>query len=266
VASLSRKEKQGRTDTYEDELDRNDLQRILQDVIKGTTKLFDVSIYIELIADSQEELDEAKGRVNAILAEQDIDLAPIKHQQLDANGSVAPLCTDTIGNVHPIQLEALGTFFNFIEPSIYDPNGILFGFDDTKRPVILDRYALSGHSMAISGKTGSGKSYFRKLEIYRRLLADPDVQCIFFDPAGDDYPKFAESVGGEVIRFGGNHTVNPLDISPPSDAELEGGVDTYTLTIRSVIEMLNTHFEQRDGLSAGEEGVLIQAAHLLSGT
>ena len=261
VASLSRKEKQGRTDTYEDELDRNDLQRILQDVIKGTTKLFDVSIYIELIADSQEELDEAKGRVNAILAEQDIDLAPIKHQQLDANGSVAPLCTDTIGNVHPIQLEALGTFFNFIEPSIYDPNGILFGFDDTKRPVILDRYALSGHSMAISGKTGSGKSYFRKLEIYRRLLADPDVQCIFFDPAGDDYPKFAESVGGEVIRFGGNHTVNPLDISPPSDAELEGGVDTYTLTIRSVIEMLNTHFEQRDGLSAGEEGVLIQAAH-----
>ena len=261
VTMLSLKEKKGRTDTYEDQLDRDDLQRILQNVIKGTTKLFDVSIYIELIADSQEELEDAKGRVDAILAEQDVDLAPIKHQQLDANGSVAPLCTDTLGNAHPIQLEALGTFFNFVEPSIYDPDGILFGFDDTKRPVILDRYALSGHSMAISGKTGSGKSYFRKLEIYRRLLADPNVQCIFFDPAGDDYPKFAKSLGGEVIRFGGKHTVNPLDISAPSDAELEGGVDTYALTIRSVIEMLNTHFEQRDGLSAGEEGVLIQAAH-----
>ncbi|WP_424016329.1 VirB4 family type IV secretion system protein (plasmid) [Halorientalis pallida] len=261
VTSLTLKQTRGRTDTYEDQLDRDDLQRILQNVIKGTTKLFDVSIYIELVADSKEELEEMRNRVDAILAEQDVDVAPIKHQQLDANGSVAPLCTDTIGNVHPIQLEALGTMFNLVEPSIYDPEGVLFGFDDSKRPVILNRYALSGHSMAISGKTGSGKSYFRKLEIYRRLLADPEVQCIFFDPAGDDYPKFAESLGGEVIRFGGEHTVNPLEISPPSDAELEGGVDTYALTIRSVIEMLNTHFEERDGLSAGEEGILIQAAH-----
>ncbi|MFC7257528.1 hypothetical protein [Haloplanus litoreus] len=59
--------------------------------------------------------------------------------------------SDTIDNTHPIQLEALGTFFNLVEPSIYDPEGVLFGFDDTKRPVILDRYALSGHS-AISGR------------------------------------------------------------------------------------------------------------------
>jgi hypothetical protein len=175
--------------------------------------------------------------------------------------AIAPVVSDSIDNTHPVQLEALGTFFNLVEPSIYDPEGVLFGFDDTKRPVILDRYALSGHSMAISGKTGSGKSYFRKLEIYRRLLADPRVQCILFDPAGDDYPRFAQSLGGEVIRFGGNYTVNPLDISPPADAEFEGGDDPYALTIRSVIEMLHTHFDQRDGMSAGEEGILIQAAH-----
>jgi len=261
VTSLSVKQKRGRTDTYQDELERQDLERLLRNTIRGTTKLYDVAIYLELVADTQEDLDEMLDRVEAILAEQDIDLSPVKHQQLDAIGSVAPLATDTIDNTHPIQLEALGTFFNLVEPSIYDPEGVLFGFDDTKRPVILDRYALSGHSMAIPGKTGSGKSYFRKLEIYRRLLADPNVQCILFDPAGDDYPRFAQSLGGEVIRFGGNYTVNPMDISPPADAEQENGDDTYALTIRSVIEMLHTHFDQRDGMSAGEEGILIQAAH-----
>jgi len=261
VTSVAVKQKRGRTDTYQDELERQDLERLLQNTIRGTTKLYDVSIYLELVADTQDELDEMLDRVEAILAEQDVDLSPVKHQQLDAMGSVAPLATDTINNTHPIQLEALGTFFNLVEPSIYDPEGVLFGFDDTKRPVILDRYALSGHSMAISGKTGSGKSYFRKMEIYRRLLGDPNVQCILFDPAGDDYPRFAQSLGGEVIRFGGNYTVNPLDISSPAEAEYEGGEDTYALTIRSVIEMLNTHFEQRDGMSAGEEGILIQAAH-----
>ncbi|WP_255152859.1 VirB4 family type IV secretion system protein [Halorarius halobius] len=261
VTSLSVKQKRGRTDTYQDELERQDLERLLRNTIRGTTKLYDVAIYLELVADTQEGLDEMLDRVEAILAEQDVDLSPVKHQQLEAIGSVAPLASDTIDNTHPIQLEALGTFFNLVEPSIYDPEGVLFGFDDTKRPVILDRYALSGHSMAISGKTGSGKSYFRKLEIYRRLLADPNVQCILFDPAGDDYPRFAQSLGGEVIRFGGNYTVNPMDISPPADAEQENGDDTYALTIRSVIEMLHTHFDQRDGMSAGEEGILIQAAH-----
>ena len=261
VTSLSVKQKRGRTDTYQDELERQDLERLLQNTIRGTTKLYDVAIYLELVADTQADLDEMLDRVEAILAEQDVDLSPVKHQQLDAVGSVAPLASDSIDNTHPIQLEALGTFFNLVEPSIYDPEGVLFGFDDTKRPVILDRYALSGHSMAISGKTGSGKSYFRKLEIYRRLLADPNVQCILFDPAGDDYPRFAQSLGGEVIRFGGNYTVNPMDISPPADAEQETGDDTYALTIRSVIEMLHTHFDQRDGMSAGEEGILIQAAH-----
>jgi len=261
VTSVAVKQKRGRTDTYQDELERQDLERLLQDTIRGTTKLYDVSIYLELVADTQEELDEMLDRVETILAEQDVDLSQVKHQQLDVMGSVAPLATDSIGNTHPIQLEALGTFFNLVEPSIYDPDGVLFGFDDTKRPVILDRYALSGHSMAISGKTGSGKSYFRKMEIYRRLLADPNVQCILFDPAGDDYPRFATSLGGEVIRFGGNYTVNPMDISAPAESEFEGGEDTYALTIRSVIEMLNTHLEQRDGMSAGEEGILIQAAH-----
>jgi hypothetical protein len=261
VTSLSVKQKRGRTDTYQDELERQDLERLLRNTIRGTTKLYDVAIYLELVADTQEDLDEMLDRVEAILAEQDVDLSPVKHQQLEAVGSVAPLASDTIDNTHPIQLEALGTFFNLVEPSIYDPEGVLFGFDDTKRPVILDRYALSGHSMAISGKTGSGKSYFRKLEIYRRLLADPNVQCILFDPAGDDYPRFAQSLGGEVIRFGGNYTVNPMDISPPANAEQENGDDTYALTIRSVIEMLHTHFDQRDGMSAGEEGILIQAAH-----
>ncbi|WP_084509852.1 VirB4 family type IV secretion system protein [Haloplanus natans] len=261
VTSLALKQKRGRTDTYQDQLDREDLERLLQRTIRGTTKLYDVAIYLELVADSRDELDGMLDRVEAILAEQDVELSPVKHQQLDAMDAVAPVVTDPVDNTHPIQLEALGTFFNLVEPSIYDPNGVLLGFDDTKRPVILNRYALSGHSMAISGKTGSGKSYFRKLEIYRRLLADANVQCILFDPAGDDYPRFAQSLGGEVIRFGGNYTVNPRDISPPATAEQEIGDDTYALTIRSVIEMLHTHFDQRDGMSAGEEGVLIQAAH-----
>jgi hypothetical protein len=260
TTALTLKSRKGRTDTQQDELERDDLLRILQDVIRGTTKVYDIAIYMELIADSHEELEEMRERVDTILAEQDVETTVLHHQQIEGNGTIVPLATDTVKNVHPIQLEALATLFNLVEPPIYDADGIMMGFDDTSRPVIIDRYAHSGFGMVISGKTGSGKSYARKLEIYRRLLADPTVQCILFDPAGDDYPFFAKKLGGEVIRFGGAQKVNPMDISPPS-GEAGASEDTYPLTVRSVVEMLNTHYEDRGGLPAAEEGMLIQATH-----
>ena len=260
TTALTLKSRKGRTDTHQDELERDDLLRILQDVIRGTTKVYDIAIYIELVADSREELDEMRDRIDSILAEQDVETTVLRHQQIDANGSIVPLATDTIKNVHPIQLEALGTLFNLVEPPIYDEEGILLGFDDTSRPVILDRYAHSGFGAVISGKTGSGKSYARKLEIYRRLLAEPAVQCVLFDPAGDDYPFFAKKLGGEVIRFGGAQKVNPMDIEPPAEG-VGASEDTYPLTVRSVVEMLNTHYEDRGGLPAAQEGMAIQASH-----
>ncbi|WP_251344537.1 VirB4 family type IV secretion system protein [Haloplanus halophilus] len=260
TTALALKNRKGRTDTHQDELEREDLLRILQDVVRGTTKVYDIAIYLELIADSHEELEEMRERVDTILAEQDVETTVLRHQQIEGNGTIVPLATDTIKNVHPIQLEALATLFNLVEPPIYDEDGIMMGFDDTSRPVIIDRYAHSGFGMVISGKTGSGKSYARKLEIYRRLLADPTVQCVLFDPAGDDYPFFAEKLSGEVIRFGGAQKVNPMDIEPPS-GDLGAAEDTYPLTVRSVVEMLNTHYEDRGGLPAAEEGMLIQAVH-----
>jgi len=260
MTALTLKSKKGRTDTQEEEIDREDLQRILQDVIRGTTKIYDVAIYLELVADTHEELHEMRDRVDTILAEQDVETTVLRHQQTEGNGTIVPVATDTIKNVHPIQLEALATMFNLVEPPIYDEDGIMMGFDDTSRPVILDRYDHSGYGMVISGKTGSGKSYARKLEIYRRLLSDPTVQCVLFDPAGDDYPHFAKKLGGEVIRFGGSQKVNPMDISPP-DNDLGSEEDTYPLIIRSIVEMLHTLYEDRGGLPAAQEGMLIQAAH-----
>lgn len=261
ATTLAVKQRRGRTDTIHDRQERQDLFRLLDKTIKGTTTLYDVAIYIELVADSEEQLKAMRDRITALLAEQDVDIQPIQYQQLDAMGAVAPLCTDAIDNTHPIQLEALAMCFNMVEPSVYDPNGVLLGFDDSKRPVILDRYALSGHSMIITGKKGAGKSYFRKKELYGRLLSDADVQAIIFDPAGDDYLTFAEDLGGQVIHFGRHHTVNPMEVSPPTQTERREGDDPYVLTLRSVTEMLRTYYEDRDGLSAGEEGLITQATH-----
>jgi hypothetical protein len=111
----------------------------------------------------------------------------------------------------------------------------------------------------VTGKVGSGKTYATKMALYRRLLVDPDVRSIVFDPLGDDFVDFADALDGTVIRFGGDHTVNPLDIAP--GASIDGGEDRYTMKVRSVLEIFKTHLDRRAGTSVAEEGVLTQAIH-----
>jgi hypothetical protein len=259
-SAIQYKQRRGRTDTYEEEYERGELERLLRSVIAGTTRLFDASIYVEVRADNRDGLEEVSERVRQRMAERGLDLIPVEMRQDDAQGAVAPLARDRIRNTNAVQQEALATCFTAVEPPIVDPGGVLLGFDDTRRPVIVDRYELSGHSKAVIGKVGSGKSYATKMALYRRLLVDPDVRSIVFDPLGDDFVDFAEAVGGTVIQFGGEYTVNPLDIAP-GPVSADDGNDRYTMKVRSVLEIFKTYLDRRTGTSVAEEGVLTQAIH-----
>jgi hypothetical protein len=232
---------------------------MLNKIIQGTTKLFEVSIYIEVVGDTKEELDAASREVTRRLNEQGLEMTPLQNRQDEATGSVAPVATDSINNTSSMQLGAVATMFNFVEPAVNMDGGVLYGFDRTGRPVILDRYGLSGHSKVVTGKIGSGKSFAVKTHLWRRLLKDQNIRSIIFDPLGDDFPDFARKMGGEVIRFGGDHKVNPLQITPPKKDQPTQ--DLYMVKVRNVMEILKTYLEDRAAVGAEEEGVLMTAIH-----
>ncbi|QLH82173.1 hypothetical protein [Halosimplex pelagicum] len=260
-SAIQWKKRRGRTDVYEEEHERQELERLLRNVIEGTTKLFNFAFYMEIHGETLEEMEEASRVVQRQVSEQGMDLVPVEGRQIESQQAMTPVGTDPIKNNNTVQLEALATFFNFVEPPVNQPGGVLMGFDDSKRPVIVDRFALSGHSKVVTGKIGGGKTYSTKMAIYRRLLNDSDIRTIIFDPLGDDFVDFADKLGGQVIKFGGGDRINPLQIEEPSDQEDTD--DLYTTKVRSVIEILKTYFEQskRGGMDAGEEGVITQAVH-----
>ncbi|MHC3381689.1 VirB4 family type IV secretion system protein [Haloarcula sp. H-GB5] len=260
-SAIQWKKRRGRTDVYEEEHERKELERLLRSVIEGTTKLFNVGFYMEVHGRTLEEMEEASRNIQRTVSEQGMDLTPIEGRQIESQQSMLPVGTDPIRNYNTVQLEALATFFNFVEPPVNQPDGVLMGFDDSKRPVIVDRFSLSGHSKVVTGKVGGGKTYSVKLALYRRLLNDPGLRIIVFDPLGDDFVDFTEKVGGTVIKFGGDDRINPLDIQPPSGGE--SPEDLYTTKVRSAIEILKTYFAQssRGGMRAGEEGVITQCIH-----
>lgn len=260
-SAIQWKKRRGRTDVYEEEHERKELERLLRSVIEGTTKLFNVGFYLEVHGRTLEEMEEASRNIRRTVSEQGMDLTPVEGRQIQSQQSMLPVGTDPVRNYNTVQLEALATFFNFVEPPVNQPEGVLMGFDDSKRPVIVDRFDLSGHSKVVTGKVGGGKTYSVKLALYRRLLNDPDLRIIVFDPLGDDFVDFTEKVGGTVIKFGGDDRINPLDIQPPSGGE--SSEDLYSTKVRSAIEILKTYFDQssRSGMTAGEEGVITQCMH-----
>jgi len=260
-SAIQWKKKRGRTDVYEEEHEQSELERLLRNIIEGKTQLYNVGMYFEVHGETKEKMEEASRKIKRSVQEQGMELTPVEGRQLDAQQAMLPVGTDPIRNYNAVQLEALATFFNFIEPPISDPDGVLMGFDDSKRPVILDRFDLSGHSKTVTGKVGGGKTYAVKLTIYRRLLNMPNMQVFMFDPLGDDFVDFTEKLGGTVIEFGGDDVINPLEIHPPDDDT--NAADLYTTKVRSVIEILKTYFNQadKDGMTAGEEGVINQCIH-----
>ena len=259
MVELIRKQEKNRTDTHEQEQEKAAINRLIDRIVEGSTKLYDFAIYIEVVGSTKEEQDTATRDIIQLFSEKNAELVPLENMQVASQNTVAPVGKDNIKNTGLLQEEALGTTFSFVEPAISDPDGILLGFDDTSRPIMLDKFSLSGYSKAVTGKIGSGKTYDTKKCIYRRLQIDPGIECIMFDPLGDDFVDFVEKMDGQVIRFGGDYVINPFAIAPSDDDVIE---DPYNDKIRSLVGMLYTHFEEKGGLESAKEGLSIRVFHL----
>lgn len=261
---IIRKREKGDANTTELEDRAERIDQMKQELVQGRTKLFDTSLYLELSADTLDELEEIRGKVFAEADKLGIELYPLVNRQIDGQQALLPLNDDPVRVSNTMQLEAVAALLNAFGPSVTQDGGILLGLDRYSRPVIADRFSHSGHSKAVTGKIGSGKTYSVKSALYRRILNDPEIRTIIFDPLGDDFVDFTEEMGGEVISFGGNNQINPLQIEPPSEAKQAiVDADLYKSKVRSVLEMLKIHVSQGSGtgMSAAEEGVIAQAIH-----
>lgn len=265
---ITRKREKGQSNTTRLEDRAEKINQMKRELVRGRTKLCDTSLYLETYGETQDELQRVRGRVFAEADKLGFDLYPLINRQIDGQQALLPLNDDPVRVSNTLQIEAVAALLNAFGPSVNQDGGVLLGLDRYNRPVIADRFSHSGHSKAVTGKVGSGKTYSVKSTLYRRVLNDPEMRTIIFDPLGDDFVDFTEELDGEVISFGGDSRINPLQIEPPTDAkEAVVDDDLYKAKVRSVLEMLKIHFSSgfRRGMTADEEGVIAQAIHAAYG-
>jgi hypothetical protein len=255
---IVRKAKQNRDDTFEEERDRARVRQLIDDVISGETALFDVSVYIEVIAEDEEELDQMTEFVAESLGRLNAEMATLDKRQVEAQGAVAPVAKDPIKSRVLAQEGPAASMFPFIDRNIMNPEGVLYGFDTTQSPVMADRYdQLPSAGEVVAGEKGSGKTFSVIDHICKRRYIDTETTFLIADPMGD-FSDFAEHVDGTVVHMGGDIKINPLEIHEAQ--RKQDRTDPFVANIRSVIGMADMGADE--GLTQQQAGLFRRVLHL----
>lgn len=231
-----------------------DLEDLRDGLIQAAEKMFEVSLYLTIYGNTNEELDKVENEIKNILESKLVYVKPALFQQDTGFISTLPVGQDLLGIKNKLNTSPLSSFFPFVSFDLSSDKGILYGLNRHNGSLILfDRFSLENYNSIIFAKSGSGKSYFTKLEILRTLMFETEV--IIIDPERE-YEFLAESVGGRYfdISLVGNHHINPFDLPHPTQDESPSEI------LRSnIVNLVGLFRVMLGGLTPEEDAIIDQA-------
>ncbi len=231
-----------------------DLEDLRDGLIQAQEKMFEVSLYITLYGSTNEEIDKVENEIKNILESKLVYVKPAIFQQDVGFISTLPVGQDLLQIKNKLNTSPLSSFFPFVSFDLSSDKGILYGLNRHNGSLILfDRFSLENYNSIVFAKSGSGKSYFTKLEILRTLMFETEV--IIIDPERE-YEFLAESVGGRYfdISLVGDHHINPFDLPHPAQDESPSEV------LRSnIVNLVGLFRVMLGGLTPEEDAIIDQA-------
>jgi conjugal transfer ATP-binding protein TraC len=233
------------TDPLESAMDlRDKIQR-------GQEKLFQMSLYVNLRADSLDELNKVTKMLENALAARLFNIRTARYQQLEALQSILPRGEDELNQKRNLDSSSAALAFPFMSSELVQENGILYGVNKSNNSlVILDRFSLHNANSIVFAQSGSGKSYATKVEILRQLMQGTKV--IVIDPERE-YKNLAESVNGTYVKLSAKskEKINPFDLA--TTFHNRSDLSEHAQDLTEVISLM------AEGLSAREKAAVDKA-------
>jgi len=214
-----------------------DIEELRDKLQQGTEKFFRFGLYMTLYGETLEEVEKMNRQVEALLEAQMVYIKPAVLKVEQGFMSTLPLANDELDVANNLNTEPLSTTFPFVSSDLSSNEGILYGINRHNNSLILfDRFKMENANMVVFSKSGGGKSYTVKLEIFRSLMVGTDVVVI--DPE-NEYKYLCETVGGTFIKMSLNsaYHLNPFDL--PKIGEDEDPEDVLRSNIASLIGLLH---------------------------
>ncbi|QFU86756.1 VirB4 family type IV secretion system protein [Amycolatopsis sp. YIM 10] len=207
-------------------------------IARGDGKLFKFGLYLTVHAPDETSLAEEVSALRSLCASLLLDAKPATYRALQGWVSTLPLGLDQLGLTRTFDTAAVSAAYPFTSPDLPPtdpttsaPAGVLYGYNIGSSGLVhWDRFACDNYNSVVLGRSGSGKSYFVKLEtlrsLYRSLGDDRDsdggwagdgVQAFVVDPE-NEYARLASQVGGTYVHLGANGVrLNPFDLPVYTD-------------------------------------------------
>jgi len=214
-----------------------DAQALQEQLVKGIERFYEFSFYITIPANSVEELNQITKQVESQLGSL---MVVAKHAMLDMESgflSTAPFGMDRLNVTRNMDTTSVATTFPLTSTELSSDRGVLYGINSQNESfIIFDRFSLENANMAVFATSGSGKSYFVKLEALRSLMTGTEV--IVIDPESE-YKPLAEAVGGEYIDFSFNSPskINPFDLAQIRE-QGENQLGQKILSLHSLLKVI----------------------------
>ena len=189
-----------------------DVEELRAKLTRGMEKYFHMGLYITVYADSEDKLARVWKDIETIFAGRNVLQ---KQSFLRAEQwfiSTWPFAKDELGVYRNISTSGLSTTFPFSSSTLSHDDGILYWVNTHNNSLILyDRFLSENANMCVFAKSGSGKSFWVKLEILRMLMMGIDV--IVIDPE-NEYKPLVDTVWGSYldVSLNSNERINPFDL------------------------------------------------------
>jgi conjugal transfer ATP-binding protein TraC len=180
---------------------------------RGQEKLFQVSIYMTITADTLADLNKITTILETVMSTRLFYIKTATFRQLEGLQTTLPRGENKLGQNRNLDSSSAALTFPFVSSELVQESGILYGVNKSNNSlVIVDRFSLNNANAIIFAQSGSGKSYTAKVEILRQLMQGTRV--IVIDPERE-YKQLTKSVKGTYIRLSATskEKINPFDFS-----------------------------------------------------
>ncbi|MBI3887879.1 ATP-binding protein, partial [Candidatus Microgenomates bacterium] len=204
---------------------------------RGQEKLFQVSIYITITADSLVDLNKLTTILETVMSTRLFYIKTATFQQIEGLQSTLPRGENLLAQKRNLDSSSAALTFPFISSELVQESGILYGINKSNNSlVIVDRFSLNNANSIVFAQSGSGKSYTAKVEILRQLMQGTKV--IVVDPERE-YKQLASSVNGTYIKLSAKskEKLNPFDFSMSSSSE-ENDLAEHIQDLTEIISLM----------------------------
>ena len=238
-----------------------DAQYIRKEMQLNNQQLLYFYTYITTYSKNKEELKNQINKIEEILQNSGLKSKKSYFRQEQTILANLPLNKNNYDIKRAVKRNILtdgikGTY-PFITSTIYDEQGILYGTDINNNSLIIidkfDREKYKNSNTCIFGSSGSGKSYFTKIQVLRNYILN--INQYIIDPERE-YEKISKSLNGSLIKIGpaSKTYINIFDIREDSLEENEEGylatklnklIGFFKLIFQDITEEERTELENK---------------------